>query len=261
MAFCGLGCAPLHMNVPVRQGAMVQNNAVKMKIARKIWQNECAGSVNGLVSWNKGENFPSLGIGHFIWYPAGVHERFEESLPSLMAFGAARGVTVPTFFKRPAPWRNRADFMRADVKGGLPDKMRQWLSSPVAMQLQADFIIRRSLMALSKMKKHSAHPADIESKYHKVASTPNGMYALIDYVNFKGEGINAAERYSGQGWGLLQVLEEMKFTTAGQAAAVEFAEAAKRVLTRRVNNSPAQRGETRWLPGWKNRCDTYKKSL
>ncbi len=261
MAFCALGCAPGQMNAPAQAASAVRDKGVKVKIARKIWQNECAGSVQGLVSWNKGENFPSLGIGHFIWFPAGVNERFEESLPSLVAFGSSRGVQVPAYFKGAAPWRNRAEFMRADVKGGLPDRMRQWLSSPVALQVQGDFIIRRSVMALAKMKRHSARPAEIERKYHQVASTPNGMYALIDYVNFKGEGVNLSERYRGQGWGLLQVLEEMKPTPSGQAAAVEFAEAAKRVLTRRVNNSPAQRAESRWLPGWKNRCDTYKKSL
>ena len=29
----------------------------------------------------------------------------------------------------------------------------------------------------------------------------------MDYVNFKGEGVSSSERYRGQGWGLLQVLE------------------------------------------------------
>ena len=26
------------------------------------------GTISGLTSWNVGENFASLGIGHFIWY-------------------------------------------------------------------------------------------------------------------------------------------------------------------------------------------------
>ena len=39
------------------------------------------------------------------------------------------------------------------------------------------------------------------------------------------------------------------------------AEAAKRVLQRRVDNSPPARGEARWLAGWRNRCDSYKRSL
>ena len=39
-----------------------------------------------------------------------------------------------------------------------------------------------------------------------VASSAQGCYALIDYVNFKGEGILLTERYHGRGWGLMQVL-------------------------------------------------------
>ena len=58
-----------------------------------------------------------------------------------------------------------------------------------------------------------------------------------------------------------QVLEEMRPVSPGQPAAVEFAEAAKRVLHRRVNNSPPGRGEARWLAGWRNRCDSYKRNL
>ena len=41
------------------------------RIGNRIWQNECGGTVAGLTSWNAGENFASLGIGHFIWYPKG----------------------------------------------------------------------------------------------------------------------------------------------------------------------------------------------
>ena len=101
----------------------------------------------------------------------------------------------------------------------------------------------------------------IRDSYYAVASVPNGMYALIDYVNFKGEGTNPAEHYRGIGWGLRQVLEEMRSVSPGQPAAVEFAEAAKRVLQRRVDNSPPGRGEARWLAGWWNRCDSYKRNL
>ena len=41
------------------------------RIGKRIWQNECGGTADGLTSWNAGENFASLGIGHFIWYPKG----------------------------------------------------------------------------------------------------------------------------------------------------------------------------------------------
>jgi hypothetical protein len=87
------------------------------------------------------------------------------------------------------------------------------------------------------------------------------MFCLIDYVNFKGEGTSAKERYRGEGWGLLQVLEGMTSQKAVWNYPGEFAESAKRVLSRRVANSPPERGEKRWLAGWHNRCESYKQGL
>ena len=103
--------------------------------------------------------------------------------------------------------------------------------------------------------------ARIRTNYSKVATTSQGTYALIDYVNFKGDGTNPTERYKGQGWGLMWVLMEMRDVPSGQAAANEFAAAAKRCLDRRVRNSPPARGEKRWTAGWHNRCNTYTKPL
>jgi hypothetical protein len=67
------------------------------RIGKRIWQNECGGSVEGLTSWNAGENFASLGIGHFIWYPAGVEGPFEESFPKLVAWLTRDGVKLPSW--------------------------------------------------------------------------------------------------------------------------------------------------------------------
>ncbi|MEI7954549.1 MAG: hypothetical protein WCJ66_05220, partial [Verrucomicrobiota bacterium] len=129
--------------------------------------------------------------------------------------------------------------------------------------VQTEFILARARLAVPRILAAAAagERARIERNYHKLGATPNGSYALIDYVNFKGEGILASERYKGEGWGLLQVLAGMREVAGGQAAAGEFAASAKRVLTRRTANSPPERGEKRWLKGWCNRCDTYAKPL
>ena len=79
---------------------------------------------------------------------------------------------------------------------------------------------------------------------------------MIDYINFKGDGLKKEERYKGEGWGLAQVLANMRGSDTKA-----FAEAAKRVLGQRVKNSPPARGEQRWLPGWSNRCDGYRQPL
>jgi hypothetical protein len=98
---------------------------------------------------------------------------------------------------------------------------------------------------------------NVERQFYRVAESDMGMYVLIDYVNFKGEGVSESERYKGQGWGLLQVLANMKGTEKGRPALREFARSAEFVLERRVQNSPQDRNEKRWLPGWRNRLKTY----
>jgi len=233
----------------------------KAVIGRKIWQNECAGTVDGLTSWNAGEEFPSLGIGHFIWYPDGFNGPFTESWPQLIDFAKQRGANPPAVASLPdCPWRSKKQF-QAEFRGPQLTALRKWLAANVP--LQTDFVIARSRAALPKMLAAAPAPERkrIEANYHKVASTAGGTYALIDYVNFKGDGINPSERYNGRGWGLMQVLGEMRDVPAGPTAAREFAAAAKRVLDRRIANSPPARGEARWKAGWHHRCDTYARPL
>ena len=237
------------------------SGAQKAAIGRKIWQNECGGTVDGLTSWNGGEEFPSLGIGHFIWYPAGFNGRFEESWPEFIAFARQRGAQPPAVaLERHAPWASKAAF-QAEFRGPRLSVLRQWLASTVP--LQTDFIIARSRAALPKVL--AAAPASdrgrLQANYNKVSSTSNGTYALIDYVNFKGDGTQASETYQGKGWGLLQVLGSMKEAPSGQPAAAEFAASAKRMLNRRIDNSPPARGEARWREGWLNRCSSYANPL
>ena len=224
-----------------------------LEIGRRIWKNECAGTVSGLTSWNKGEEFPSLGIAHFIWYPAGRTGPFEESWPGLARFLKTQGVPVEDWMLGACPWKNRDAFM-ADLDGPRLTALRAMLSKTVAAQ--ARYAAMRMEAALPKMLAATtpAQRAKIETNFRRVAAEPLGFYALMDYVNFKGEGVNPAERYNDQGWGLLQVLETMPAT--GKALP-EFARAADAVLTRRVHNAPPARNEAKWLPGWRNRLQTY----
>jgi hypothetical protein len=224
-----------------------------LEIGRRIWKNECAGTVSGLTSWNKGEEFPSLGIAHFIWYPAGRTGPFEESWPGLARFLKTQGAPIDDWMLGACPWKNRDAFM-ADLDGPRLTALRGMLSKTVAAQ--ARYATMRMEAALPKMLAATtpAQRAKIETNFRRVAAELLGFYALMDYVNFKGEGVNPAERYNGQGWGLLQVLETMPAT--GKALP-EFARAADAVLTRRVQNAPPARNEAKWLPGWRNRLQTY----
>lgn len=232
------------------------------RIGQQIWRNECGGTVEGLTSWNRNENFASLGIGHFIWYPAGVEGPFDESWPKLLNFLRVKGVALPAWLLgRPdCPWRSYGEFHAAQGDPAMQE-LRALLSRTV--DLQTEFIVHRLRAALPKMTEapglNRASRRHLESRFHALAGSGQGLYALIDYVNFKGEGTKPEERYRGQGWGLAQVLLEMQGEPQGAAAAWEFSESAKRVLARRVQNAP--RDESQWLQGWLNRCESYKRPL
>ncbi|MFM7182104.1 MAG: hypothetical protein ACKO2G_11660 [Verrucomicrobiales bacterium] len=234
----------------------------KEKIGRRIWQNECAGTIDGLTTWNDGENFPSMGIGHTIWYPAGINERFQETFPQLVRYMMDHGVRVPPWVVPPAdcPWPNKKAFL-ADFQSPKMKELRAWLSSTISVQ--TDYLIGRQQAALPKMLA-ACSPADqarVRAQFAALSATPEGMFCLIDYVNFKGEGIRPEERYNGHGWGLLQVLQEMRGQPRGQAAVKEFSLSSDRVLARRIANSPPARGEERWRAGWHNRCMRYQQAL
>jgi hypothetical protein len=240
--------------------AITISHSDALKVGKRVWQNECNGTTSGLTSWNQGEDFASLGIGHFIWYPKGRQGPFEESFPKLVSFVSSRGAKLPTLLLgvgrvQPCPWNSRAEFLQAQNTVEM-NQLRRFLVDTI--DLQAEFLVARLEASLPKMLAEAA-PVDrtnVQKQFERLTKTPQGCYALIDYVNFKGEGVLHTERYQGQGWGLLQVLEAMQ-SNSDSGAPDEFARAAKVVLTRRVQNAPLDRHESRWLTGWLRRVNSY----
>lgn len=240
--------------------AVTLSQAEALRIGKRIWQNECNGTVSGLTSWNAGENFASLGIGHFIWYPKGVNGPFEESFPRLLAFVAARGAKMPGILlgggDLDCPWSSRSEFVRAQQTSEMK-QLRQFLVDTI--EFQAQFLVDRLQRALPKMLEETsaANRPKVQRRFEDLSKSAQGCYALIDYVNFKGEGVLHTERYHGQGWGLLQVLETIDETSGDSLQA--FAQSAASVLKRRVRNAPPARNESRWLPGWLRRVNSYSR--
>jgi hypothetical protein len=230
-----------------------------LSIGKKIWQNECGGTIEGLTSWNKGEAFASLGIGHFIWFPADLDAPFDESFPRLLNHLQKRGAKIPSWLLTTpdCPWRTKEEFDAARNSQRMVS-LRTLLKDTI--DKQAEFAAQRLAEALPKMTQNLSPQAraQVEKQFHRVATTPGGYYPLMDYVNFKGEGTKETERYQNQGWGLLQVLSNMHGTETGPAALNEFADSAILTLKRRVELSPPSRAEARWLPGWTNRCHSYR---
>lgn len=229
-------------------------------IGKQIWRNECGCKVSGLTAWNEGEPFASMGIGHFIWFPKGLEAPYEEQFPQLLAFFEERGVALPEWLKdsKACPWSNRKAFLEETQKEKLT-QLRELLASTI--DLQIIFMSKRLESALPKML--SAVPESkrqpLTARFYRVARSEKGLYPLLDYLNFKGEGSSPLERYRGEGWGLLQVLELME-EGPDEGILKNFATTAKNVLLRRIGNAPPERREERWLKGWFNRLDTYPRS-
>ena len=236
-------------------------------IAQKVWQNEGAGKDKYLVWWNKGEDFASLGIGHFIWFPKDHTERFREVFPMVVAFMQKKGVEIPSWLTPETDflWQTKEAFFKAKKEHTKKyEELFNFLKT--TMSYQAEFMAERLSKALPQMlesidnekKKEIIKRRFYEVMHNKDGSVnERGLYVLLDYTNFKGEGTLKSERYKGQGWGLLQVLDYMNPKEPNRLKA--FAESASAMLSRRIGNSPPARGEERWRKGWNVRLDTYWK--
>lgn len=225
-------------------------------VGRRIWRNESGGSYRGLACWNRGEEFASMGIAHFIWYPRGYRGPFQETFPNLIEYLDGNGARLPEWLalSPECPWSNRREFLDA-LRSRRMKQLRGLLARTT--HLQARFVAERMRHSLPRLlwSAREGRVQHVRRQFERVWRTPGGIYALIDYVNFKGEGVHLAERYRGRGWGLLQVLEEMREAPAEVDPLKEFRRAARLVLIRRVRNSPPSRNERRWLKGWLVRVD------
>ncbi len=233
-------------------------------ISDKIYLNEASSNPDKLMIWAAGENFASVGIGHFIWYPAGEPKRFDETFPAMIDYFVKNKVEIPSWLAAArhtgAPWKNKATFEHAKNDKEFRQLKMLLLNTK---ELQTQFFFDRIHESIPQIVK-LAPPQDrkrIIANYNALAHTKGGWYPLIDYINFKGKGTKASERYNNQGWGLLQALQEMQPVEAGAQALDEFSRATQAILERRVRNSPPANNEKRWLPGWRNRTSTYRRSL
>ena len=228
-------------------------------LGEQIYSNECNTNFECLTSWNSGEDFPSLGIGHFIWFRADQESTFEETFPQLIKFMNTKNTPVPAWLNEKSdpnsPWTSRKNFY-ANFDSGKMKEVRNFLAQQKA--LQVEFIVLRFNQTLNQIIldfPESVRP-EIKDMIRTIISREDtlGLYALIDYVHFKGTGLSHKERYLGHGWGLRQVLNEM---LKKPVTLPSFVESAENVLARRVNNAPIERNERQWLAGWSKRLQTY----
>lgn len=254
---------------PVNQAAVKKPSALSEDdynwIGAKIYQNECNSQTKNLTFWNKNEPFPSLGIGHFIWFPDGVNPPFNQTFPDMVAF-VSQTVTPPDWLlsrtNTTAPWESRQQFEQA-WSGRELTELRRWLEATQAEQAQ--FIVEQFSRRLERALQGLS--ADQQQVYQRriaaLMRSKQGQFALIDYVNFKGVGGNPREQYQGQEWGLLSVLENMQLSgdlhTLSRDVLLEaFIESAKQRLQLRTELAPGGRNEQRWIKGWFKRLEGYR---
>ena len=254
-------------DLPVPQ--LVLPGDLAKQIGQKIWLNETGGRREAITSWNANEEFASLGIGHFIWFPIGKWLPYEESFPALLEFMRRKNVRLPAWLDQtqiPAnPWTSRAEF-RKHANSPRMNELRQLMLDTVAEQTQ--FMMARAQGAMEKILKTTPDGAEREHiviQFTRVVRAGENFYPLIDYINFKGEGTNpneaAMNRETGrrQGWGLKQVLLRMNGVTGDpKAVRAEFADAAQFVLQQRIRNLPSNRV---FETGWLRRVATYRRPL
>jgi hypothetical protein len=234
------------------------SSADAMKVAIKIWFNESGGSVLGLTSWNAGEDFASVGIGHFIWYPERSKYARTGSFLQLIKYMETQRIEVPSWLEGnvpSCPWHDRGQFTQ-DLYSPTMSELRQFLVDTIP--IQAQFMVYRMNKAFNHIL--ASVPVDervyLRKQFKQMTASSQGIYALVDYVNFKGDGIGYVDR-RGHGWGLLQVLEKMKAAPHSMPPLEAFAWSADKVLTQRVEDSKPYKDEAHWLAGWRKRVWSY----
>ncbi len=242
----------------------IPNNQAKI-IAHKIWINEGAGKKRYLVWWNRGEEFASLGVGHFIWFTEDKPMWFFHAFPDMLRYITAHGAKPPKWLTPDSKciWSSYDEWKRAKAKN--TPKMRE-LSKFLyrTRALQAKYMVHRLSITYPKLLKYAPNKKTRQKIAHnfnrllykngKIDS--QGAYILVDYLNFKGDGTLESERYQGKGWGLYQVLLHMDNKGNPYKA---FAKSARFILDRLIRVSPPKRRLFRFKKGWFNRIKTYEK--
>ena len=235
------------------------------RIGSRIYQNEALGNPENLTHWNEGEGFPSLGIGHFIWFPKGVDAPFDEQFPVLVSYlrqAVPEDLQMPSWLQAldplDAPWNTRQEFDAA-LSSDQMSELRQWLEA--TRLYQARFIVSAFEQRWMDLDLPFQQKQELTALLQELFETPEGLFAVIDYYNFKGLGNNPREAYQGEGWGLVQVLDALVVIRTDEVdcndIVAQFRDAAAGRLRLRVELSPPERNEARWLAGWRKRVDGY----
>ncbi len=232
------------------------DESMALKIGVKVWYNESGGKVAGLTSWVKGESFASMGIGHFIWYPKNVTPEHGESFAKLLRYLDKHGINLPDWLREKqghyCPWSDR-DTFRKQAKSDKMNTLRILLVETIP--LQAQYMVLRLAETIPSILNQipSSEREAASVKFNQLMTTPKGVFALVDYLNFKGGGLGNKHH----DWGLLQVMRQMLKAPENLSSIEAFVWAADVVLARRVLHAAQDSHQKEWLNGWHHRVYSY----
>jgi len=227
-----------------------------LAIGMQIWNNENGGKISGLIAWNKGEKCASLGIGHFTWYPF-PHGTWQDGFPQFLKYLATNNIALPTWLNgdlaKYAIWQDRQEFLEVQSSPRMKE-LQQFMQNTIAMQ--ARFMAHQLEIVLPKLlaKIPPYERPYVCEQFYKLARMPAGLYAMIDYLNFRGTGAITNENHN---MGLLQVLRDMRYAPKNATPLEAFIWSAKNAITRHLANAPDDTYETHWIVGWLKRVDRY----
>lgn len=211
------------------------------QIIDTIQRNEMGWDINGpddseLITQNDGEDFPSLGIGHFVW-DAGEHgNSFHRMITYIQE---KRWVSIdPDIHYITSPEKPDGHHSTWPHR----DKIIQLLKETKHDQLA---YIKSRLMGFRS--DHLNSPVARRNFDYLYGSAP---VILLDYVNFKGEGDSSGS----DNYGLQNVLETMGPASSSSDAVLRFQKAA----IARLHGNRNAADWNRWWDGWTNRIGRYK---
>ncbi len=246
-----------------------------LSLGYRMWNNYAGGTVDGLTKWDGADadhEFMCLGIAQNIWLPEGSNSMLQADWPTVAQRLQELGCKIKPWMLNGCPWTTQEEF-DADFNGKKMTWLRTHLSKEKFVRAQAFCIAERLQRTMDPSSPDSLvtgltadQSALVEKNFDFVVNSkdPLGVYALIDYVNFKGEGrLGGTEEFNGQSWGLLQVLLNMQTPAEGASDAdvmKAFVQSAKFTLCQRVINHKLQdptNNDVQYLDMWVAHLNEY----
>ncbi len=124
-------------------------------------------------------DFASLGYGHFIWYPAGEPQKFDQTFPDMVQYYIDNRVAIPDWLKRQKdiglPWSSREEFEGARDRDKRFKELENILINTKG--LQTKFFFDRVVDAIPEIVEYlpKEKQEHIKRSYNAVANSQWGM--------------------------------------------------------------------------------------